>query len=317
MGTGQTGKSQQHAGGNAGASRVALVTGAARGLGRAVAEVLADRGHRVFATMRAPDGRNAEAARVVAREASARGGSIEVLALDVTDDDSVASAFDAVEERAGGIDVVVSNAAITAIGLLESFAPDQLQTILDVNVVGAQRVARAALPRLRASSDGLLIFVSSGLGRFVAPPYGLYASSKFALEALAESYRYELAPSGVDVTILEPGEFRTSMLERSLRPVDPERAEAYDDALAALPERVRTAARGQPETPPEADRVGRAVAELVDAVPGTRPLRRLVGEDARSLAPLNAASERFQRRLLRASGLEACLAGRRPGEDGG
>jgi NAD(P)-dependent dehydrogenase (short-subunit alcohol dehydrogenase family) len=113
--------------------------------------------------------------------------------LDVTDDQSVQSAVEKATEEMGSIDVVINNAGIGVIGMQEHFTPDDFQKLFDINVVGVQRVNRAVLPQMREKGSGLLIHVSSLLGRMTLPFYGPYNASKWALEALAENYRVELS----------------------------------------------------------------------------------------------------------------------------
>ncbi|HRI66731.1 MAG TPA: SDR family NAD(P)-dependent oxidoreductase, partial [Polyangium sp.] len=122
-----------------------LITGASSGFGKLTAESLAREGHRVFAGMRDPEGRNAGSR----AELMAKGGSLEVVDLDVTNDASVEKAVAWVEQQAGGLDVVINNAGIAGMGLTESFTPEQARAMFEVNVVGVQRVNRAALPLMR------------------------------------------------------------------------------------------------------------------------------------------------------------------------
>jgi NADP-dependent 3-hydroxy acid dehydrogenase YdfG len=173
-----------------------LITGAGRGIGRAIATEFTRRGHRVVATARDP--------RTLADlDVSER------LALDVTDEASVTAAVAA----AGEIDILVSNAAAIFYAAVEAAPLSELQRLLNLNTVGAIRVAQAVLPQMRARGDGKLLFMSSVVGRVVLPPGAAYASTKWALEALVEALAIEVAPLGVQATLLEPGAVSSGALD--------------------------------------------------------------------------------------------------------
>lgn len=257
-----------------------LLTGCSSGFGELAARRLADRGHVVFATMRAPEGRNADAAdalEVHGREAS---GEIHVLELDVTDDASVRRAVAAAEERAGAPDALINNAGRMFLGITEAFTTEQLDEQIDVNVLGPHRVARAVLPGMRARGSGLMINVSSIAGRLVVPCGGVYHASKFALEALTESMRYELAPFGVEVVLVEPGPFGTNLFPSVTGPADEERVEAYGEKGREVFDTVIAALGGvieDPDAPSDPALVVDTLVELVEAEPGERPFRSVVG----------------------------------------
>jgi NAD(P)-dependent dehydrogenase (short-subunit alcohol dehydrogenase family) len=173
-----------------------LITGASRGIGRAIATEFTSRGHRVVATARDPRS-------LAGLDVSER------LALDVTDDASVARAV----EAAGDVDVLISNAGVIFYSAVEAIPLHELQRVFDLNTVGAIRVAQAVLPQMRARGDGKLLFMSSVVGRVVLPPGAAYASTKWALEALVESLAIEVAPFGVQATLLEPGPVSSGALD--------------------------------------------------------------------------------------------------------
>ena len=164
---------------------VVLITGASSGFGRLIAETLARKQYRVFATMRDIEGRNAAAARELRALAESESLHLDVCELDVTDEGSVERAVAVVIGQAGGIDVLVNNAAYGVLGLTESFTTEQAQRVFDTNFLGIVRTNRAVLPHMRRKGSGLLLYVSSGAGRIVIPCMGLYTASKFALEAFA------------------------------------------------------------------------------------------------------------------------------------
>ena len=180
--------------------------------GALAARVALQAGHQLAATMRDPESRNRDAAAAL-REAGAT-----VIEIDVTDDVSVAKGTEAAIAALGGLDVLANVAGIGTHGLSEGFTADQLLRLFDINVVGAHRMMRAALPSLRKQGAGLVINVSSLLGRLSMPFYGPYSATKFALETLSDTYRVELSQLGVDVVLVEPGGFKTSRIGNLVHP---------------------------------------------------------------------------------------------------
>lgn len=279
-----------------------LVTGTSTGFGHLAARTLAHRGHRVFATMRDPDGKNrahAAALRAIA--------NLDVLELDVTSDASVDAAVAAALSAAGHLDAVINNAGRAVIGLNETLAPDQLLRMLDTNVVGMQRVNRAVLPSMRARGAGLIVHVSSGLGRILIPVTGLYAATKWAVEALAETYRYELKATGVEISIVQPGAYPTELGQTDPAGADQDRATGYGPLAGALPrflDRAK-AVRADPSAP-DPQQVADAIVALVETPAGQRPARVPVDASNNPLVPqLNAAHADAQRQLLQMMGMAA------------
>ncbi|HSD58217.1 MAG TPA: SDR family oxidoreductase [Methanotrichaceae archaeon] len=255
-----------------------FITGTSSGFGFLTAKALTRKGHTVFASMRDSRGKNASAAFELIRHAENIPGRMHVLDLDVTDERSVQAAVDEALSLEGAIDVAVNNAGVGAIGLTECFTIDQFRQILDVNLFGAQRVNRAVLPSMRKRGSGLLVHVSSIVGRLVPPISSPYAVSKFALEALAESYHYELAPLGIESIIVEPGSYSTSFDADKQTPADKERIASYGP-MGEMWDRtfrqIREAAGGPHLRNPED--VAVAIARLIDTPAGKRPLRTIVG----------------------------------------
>jgi NADP-dependent 3-hydroxy acid dehydrogenase YdfG len=179
--------------------KIILITGTSSGFGKDTAETLAQAGHQVFATMRGVNGKHREKAKAL----QAKG--IDVLELDVQNDTSVEAAFKSLFQQTGGkLDVVINNAGLMIQGFSEAITTEQTHQMFDVNVLGIQRVLRAALPQLRQNQSGLIINVGSIVGRMTIPFLGLYGATKFAVEALTESYRYELSQLGIDSTLIAP-----------------------------------------------------------------------------------------------------------------
>ena len=180
-------------------------------------------------------------------------------------------------DQLGGLDVVINNAGVGVLGIQEQFTPEDFKRLFDINVFGVQRINRAALPHLRSQGRGLVIYVSSLLGRMTLPFYGPYNASKWALEALAENYRTELSGFGVESVIVEPGGYPTSFMDALMRPSDRSTDEGYGDMVHApesLFNNFEGALANNPAQNPQ--NVADAIANLVNANAGERPLRTVV-----------------------------------------
>lgn len=251
--------------------KVILVTGSSSGFGRLTVETLARQGHTVFAGIRATSGKNAQIAAELTALADQHQLKLHIVELDVTEDQSVAEAVQAILDTAGRIDVVVNNAGVYYMGPLEAFTPEQAQTQFDSNVYSILRVNRAVIPAMRAQGSGLLVQVGSILGRFAVPFSGLYSASKFALEGLTEAYHYELAPHGIEVSIVEPGTFPTNMGSNRVMAADQGRYEPYLAGIATLAQSYQAlSALGEPQ------QVANAITDLIAHPTGSRPLRVVV-----------------------------------------
>jgi NADP-dependent 3-hydroxy acid dehydrogenase YdfG len=280
-------------------SKVILITGAATGFGRDTAETLAAAGHRVFASMRDLAGRNA------AHAAALRSQNIGVVELDVADDGSVERAVATVLEAARKIDVLINNAGLASAGVSEAFTADQAKSLFNTNVVGIIRTTRAVLPARRAAKDGLIINIGSILGRVTFPFFGIYGATKFAVEALTDSYRYELSQLGVDVTLVQPSAYPTNMYSAIQQPVDATRAEAYGE-IGAIPGKMFETFMGmfRSESAPDPHDVAVAIAALIDTKKGSRPARTVVGQSFGADA-VNTATAPVQQGVVEALGLGA------------
>ena len=177
-----------------GVSRAALITGCSSGIGFATARHLARAGYKVYAT-----------ARRVGPLAPLRAEGCVPLALDVTDEASMRKAVAAVETAEGAVGVLVNNAGYAQTGAVESVSPDQLRRQFETNVFGAMRLTQLALPGMRRQGWGRVVMLSSMGGKMTFPGYGVYHGSKYAIEALSDALRYEVAPFGVRVIVIEPG----------------------------------------------------------------------------------------------------------------
>ncbi len=258
-----------------------VITGCSNGFGRDLALKLAQAGHQVAATMRSPDGKNAEAA--ASLRSDAEGLDLRVIDLDVTSDASVTAAAEAVLADWGAPDAVVNNAGQMFGGVTEAFSADELTRQLDVNVVGVHRVLKAFLPAMRERGEGLVMNVSSTAGRCALPFFGVYHASKWALEGYTQALRLELAQTGVDAVIVEPGPFTTNLFPAMTAPADADGCTAsYPDAVTGAFSAMGAdfqAMLANPETPTDPADVVDAMAALIAMDPGTRPLRTVVGMD--------------------------------------
>jgi len=280
-------------------SKTILITGTSNGFGNDIAKTLAAAGHRVFATMRDMNGRHRDAA----KDMQSKG--IQTLELDVTSNASVDSAFKELFGKTDGrLDVVVNNAGIASGGLSETYTPEQLRDLFEVNVFGVHRVIRAALPEMQRNKSGLIINVGSILGRLTLPFYGLYGASKHAVEALTEGYRYELSQLGIDVVLVQPGPYPTGLWSSIQKPAEPHRADKYGE-VAALPgkfvEFLGSVFSG-PNAPNPHD-TATTIAKLVETSAGQRPERVVVGL-AFGADAANAAIQPIQAQVMSGVGME-------------
>lgn len=291
------------------AAKVALVTGASSGFGLLAAKALAEKGYRVFAAMRETTGKNASVARTLETWGRERGVSLAPVELDVTSDASARAAVATAISAGGRLDVVVNNAGVMAAGLDEAFTDDQFRAVLETNVLGAQRMFRAALPPMRAQRSGLFVTVSSNMAQITLPFAGLYTASKRAVEGLAESYRYELAPLGIDSVIVQPGGYPTSLFAKIIHPADVERTAGYGP-IAEMPQKVfgGFAENLKGANAPDPQEVADAIVQLAEAPLGTRPLRTSVDRFTKEgVEAINAASSQVQRGVFQHFGMADLL----------
>ncbi|MGW7081652.1 oxidoreductase [Streptomyces sp. NPDC054866] len=256
---------------NARTPRVWFVTGASRGLGRAIAEAVLDAGDTVVATARSVEALDGLV--------EAHGERVVPLVLDVTDRAAVFASVAEAVERTGRIDVVLNNAGYGLSGAVEEVTEQQVRDQFDVNLFGALWVTQAVLPVMRRQGAGHLLQMSSIAGVTTYPNLGMYSASKWALEAVGETLAQEAAQFGVRVTLVEAGEFRTEWSAGSMVRATP--MAEYDEVLAKRRHGLSGAyAHLQPGDP---RRAGEALLKLVDAE--EPPLRLLLGNSAADLAP--------------------------------
>jgi len=237
------------------ASKIILITGATAGIGRVTALHLAQLGHHVIAT-----GRRTAELEKLATEAS--GLRLDTFALDVTSPDSIASAVAEVDRRTGGygLDVLVNNAGFGVLGPTSEITDAQLRSVFETNVFGLMNTTRAFLPRMRERRAGRVINVSSMGGRITLPYFGVYSSTKYALESLSDALRYELQPFGIEVVLIEPGIIHTGFEETAVAHLDAFASTPYAPAVAKYEEISRMGNRLASDPIVVAKTIARAIA---------------------------------------------------------
>jgi NADP-dependent 3-hydroxy acid dehydrogenase YdfG len=278
---------------------VVVITGSSSGFGRLFAEKFARNGYSVFATMRGVNGKNAKAAENLWSFAAQNALPIEVMEMDVTDEASVNPCVAGVVSKAGRIDVLINNAGFAYVDLMETITIEQAKKIFDTNVFGVQRTMRAVLPQMHKQESGLVMQISSGAGRVVFPSFGIYNATKFALEAMTEAYRYELAECGIDCVSLEPGAYKTEIFGKIDRGDDGSRLASYKD-MAAVPEKMSNMVATIAGDP---NQVADAALEIAQTPFGKRRLRYRIGSGGPGVVEINKLTDQVQEHVLQAFGL--------------
>ncbi|HVN86192.1 MAG TPA: SDR family oxidoreductase [Candidatus Binatia bacterium] len=268
------------------AGKIVLVTGASSGIGKACADHLAARGFRVFGAQR--------------RVPSDMSGIVEMIAMDVNDDSSVAHGVQTILEQTGRIDAVVNCAGNAYMGAVEDTSIDEAKAQLETNFFGVLRVCRAVLPAMRKQGGGYVVNISSLAGVLGLPFSGLYSASKFALEGMTESLRLETRRRGIKVVLIEPGDFRSQLAATRRTVADADTNDAYQPAFAKFKAQQEKDEAGAPTPEP--------VAALVERILRSRSpkLRYSVGMiGQRIVVPLKRLLPQslFERVLALALGL--------------
>jgi NAD(P)-dependent dehydrogenase (short-subunit alcohol dehydrogenase family) len=299
--------------GTAPSQKIIIVTGASSGFGRMAVEELGKAGHIVYAAMHDIGGHNRQAAADLAGQAVNGGPDLRPVEMDVTDDASVDAAIASVVAESGRIDVIVHNAGHMVLGPAEAFTVDQCASVYDVNVLGTQRVNRAALPHLRAQRSGLLVWVGSSSTRGGTPPFlAPYFAAKAAMDALAVSYASELIRFGIDTTIVVPGSFTrgTNHFAHAGKPADTGRASAYDDEYGELMTRVQPKLGALAPADADSAEVARVIGDVVDMPAGQRPLRVHIDPAKDGAEVVSAVADRIRADFFHRIGLESLLTAR-------
>lgn len=240
-------------------SKTWFITGTSSGFGRVLTEKLLARGDRVAATLRKPGALDDLKAR--------HGDALWVGSLDVTDTGAVRRVVDGAFGAMGHIDVVVNNAAYALFGAAEEVGDDQIRHQIDTNLIGSIQVIRAALPHLRAQGGGRVLQLSSEGGQIAYPNFSLYHATKWAIEGFVESVAQEVAPFGIEFTIVEPGPTRTHF---GAGLVCPPPMSVYDDTPAG--EVRRALASGAFELKGDVTRMAQAMIDSTERSPAPRRL---------------------------------------------
>lgn len=257
-------------------TKVWLITGSSRGLGRALTTAVLDAGHRAVATARNP----ADLQDLVDRY----GDSVRTIALDVTNPDEARAAIHHATTEFGQLDVVANNAGYANSSPIEETSEEDFRAQLETNFFGVVNVTKAALPVLRAQRSGHILQFSSIGGRVGGTPgLAAYQAAKFAVEGFSEVLHNEVGPLGIKVTIIEPGAFRTDWGGTSMR--IPAVGQDYEETVGKINE-YRKNIDGQQQGDPE--RAAKIITDLVDL--DQPPLRLLLGSDAVRIAAESSAS---------------------------
>ncbi|KNY16378.1 short-chain dehydrogenase [Shinella sp. SUS2] len=245
--------------------RTWFITGASRGFGALIAEKALEKGDRVVATARNPQ--------AILDRFGTRPDLLAV-ALDVTDEAQAHRAVGEAVARFGGIDILVNNAGYGLLGAVEEATGAEVEALYRTNVFGLLAVTRAVLPHMRRQRSGHILNFSSIGGYRSGPGFGVYSSTKFAVEGLTEALSAELAPLGIHATAIEPGYFRTDFLDATSLSISPIEITDYAQTAGAVRERAKVISHNQPGNP---QRLAEVVVDFVDAP--NPPVRLPLGSD--------------------------------------
>lgn len=250
-----------------------IITGSSSGFGLLSAKHFADNNYTVYATMR-----TSQKNEPIKKELEDYSSNIKVVSMDVSTDASVSKAIDTILDEAGDIDVLINNAGIMHMGIAEAFSIEQANDLMNVNYYGVIRTTQAILPSMRKAGKGLIINTTSAYGRVFAPFAATYGASKAAVEAYTQSLKYELAPTGIETILVEPGPFATN-LAHSFSPEARTEIVAENSELQSI---FNGMVEGfstlmQSEDIPQPSLVSEAYLKLAEMPQGSRPTRTTVG----------------------------------------
>ena len=292
-------------------SKVIVVTGASSGFGAMSVRAMGRSGHTVYAGMRGTTDHNVSAVADLDADAKSAGVDLRATEMDVSDQDSVDKSINQIIAERGRVDVIVHNAGHMVLGPAEAFTPEQLASVYDTNVLGAQRVNRAALPHLRAQQSGLVVWVGSSSTRGGCPPFlGPYFAAKAAGDALAVSYAGELIRFGIETTIVVPGAFTsgTNHFANAGTPEDSERADAYTKQNGKLRDELPDRLGSLVPPDAEASEVATEIARIVNLPDGQRPFRIHIDPSRDGSEVVSAVADRIRVEFYHRVGIEDLLA---------
>ena len=261
-------------------NKTVVITGSSSGFGYLTTLSLARKGYKVWATMRNSQTKNASKKEELLKLAQEEKLQISVVDMDVNSDDSVSKAIDFIVRADGTIDYLINNAGYMFVGITEAYSIQQAKDQFETNFFGILRTTKAVAPYMRKQEDGLIINVTSLAGRLSFPYFGIYCASKHAVEAYSQALRYELAPFGVEVCVVEPGPFGTNLLFTGPKEEDQEVFNAYGDHKN-VPHAMLKNFEGfyASDQAPDPKLVSDEITALVEAEKGTRKERVVAGID--------------------------------------
>lgn len=276
--------------------KVILITGSSTGFGALMVNTFSQAGHTVIASMRNVNGTNAEKAKMMSELPNT-----EVIDLDVTDDHSVQNAVQSVLAKHGKIDVLINNAGIYGGGVLEGYSIPQIQKLFNVNVWGVLRMNNEVLPSMRAAKDGLIITISSQVGRISLPLQAAYNSTKFALEGLIEGAYPELMSQGVESVMIEPGGFMTEIINKTHSNADRKDVlSTYGPEITSMQQKAQEVfGKIFAVSPPDPQLIADAALKLVNTQKGKRPLRTPMDPSSKGIdVEYNNITEEIKKRWI-------------------
>ena len=288
-------------------SKVVIVTGASSGFGRITAELLAETGHVVYASMRGMNGKNAEKARQMQQQAAEKEWQLIPIELDVTSEESAKQAAAQIIEEQGRIDVVINNAGMLVVGVTEAFTPEQMLKVFNTNAVSWLIIGRAFLPYMRKQEDGLIVYVGSVTSRILSPFQGPYVASKAAGDVLAEVMHYENTRYGIDTVIVQPGAYTsgTNHFAHAVQAQDDRVTKEYDrinDLPPKLADRLDDLI--EPDARTDIAEVAEKIRDAIALPKGQRPFRIVVDPEHHGAAEINEVAEKMQYQFMQRFGIE-------------
>ncbi|MFJ1548072.1 SDR family NAD(P)-dependent oxidoreductase [Streptomyces sp. NPDC088246] len=291
-------------------SRTIVITGAGSGFGALAARALADAGHTVYAAMRNTTSRNADRVADAARYAAEHGVDLRTVELDVLSQESADAAVATVLSEAGRLDVIIHNAGHMVTGPTEAFTPEELAAVYDTNVLGTQRVNRAALPHLRAQENGLVMWIGSTSTQGGTPPcLAPYFAAKAAMDALAVSYAAELARFNIETSIVVPGSFTsgTNHFVTGGHPSHETIVADYEERYEGLMDQVSQRLAALAPADADVSQVADAIVAVVETEHGKRPFRVHVDPADDGSEAVSAVADRIRAEFLTRIGLDDLL----------